>query len=89
MPLPFLARTCYGQPGANDNEYIRLFVSFPEGQAPNPQVFGSYLTSRHGGMKIVWRTPIRNFSKWKEIDTQIWKFMDSWLAAGESATVHK
>jgi hypothetical protein len=40
-----------------------------------------YFSKRYGGVRIAWRTHVRNLPRWHEIDAQIWKFIDAWSVA--------
>ena len=46
-----------------------------------PLMQARYFSRRYGGVRIAWRTHVRNFSRWREIDAQIWKFIDAWNVA--------
>jgi hypothetical protein len=68
--------TCYGQRHPPGGEGIMLTVglSVPEMQA-------RYFSKRYGGVRIAWRTDAKNLPSWREIDAQIWKFIDDWNVA--------
>src|SRR5436305_9632336 len=66
--------TCYGRRDAASKGDIMLHGAVPLMQA-------RYFSRRYGGVRIAWRTHVRNFSRWREIDAQIWKFIDAWNVA--------
>jgi hypothetical protein len=37
-----------------------------------------YFSRRYGGVRIAWRTHVKNLPRWHDIDAQIWKFIDAW-----------
>jgi hypothetical protein len=82
--------TCYGQRDAKLHEFILLHAYVPP-FAPGvvfPIMQAEYYTSRYGGRRLVWRTHVTNLSRWRDIDRQIWKFIDSWniaMARGQDA----
>lgn len=74
--------TCYG-PRAAAGEDIMLTALVPP-YAPDvtfPEMQARYLSKRYGGVRISWRTHVRNLPRWREIDAQIWKFIDAWNVA--------
>jgi hypothetical protein len=73
---------CYGKrarAGGAGGEDILLYVPQPP-FPPDvfPQIQARYFSKRYGGVRIAWRTHVRNLPRWREIDTQIWKFIESW-----------
>jgi hypothetical protein len=83
--------TCYG-PRAAAGEDIMLTVLVPP-YAPDvtfPEMQARYLSKRYGGVRISWRTHVRNLPRWREIDAQIWKFIDAWnvAQAGQPVPAH-
>ena len=75
--------TCYGRRDAASKEDIMLNAAVPpysEG-VTLPLMQARYFSTRYGGVRIAWRTHVRNFSRWREIDAQIWKFIDAWNVA--------
>ena len=74
--------TCYGRRDEAANEDIMLSAFLPPyGGNPFPELQARYFSSRYGGVRIAWRTHVRNLPRWHEIDTQIWKFIDAWRVA--------
>jgi hypothetical protein len=76
--------TCYGRRKVK-GEYIMLdtyVAPFTPGAYPTMQA--RYFSPRFGGVIMVWRTSAKNFPRWDDIDTQIWKFIAEWAAAGDS-----
>jgi hypothetical protein len=72
--------TCYGRREETAREDIMLYASFPPYAAgvTFPLMQARYFSKRYGGVRIAWRTHVSNLSRWREIDTQIWKFIDAW-----------
>jgi hypothetical protein len=74
--------TCYGVRDATAREDILLFVPLPEAsQSAFPTLKANYFSGRYGGVRIAWRTHAHNLPWWREIDAQIWKFIDTWKVA--------
>jgi hypothetical protein len=82
--------TCYGRREASAREDIMLYASVPPYAAgvSFPLVQARYFSKRYGGVRIAWRTHVSNLSRWREIDTQIWKFIDTWNVAPAAAQTH-
>ena len=80
--------SCYGVRDAAAGEDILLYV--PEPSAPSPAGFpllkANYFSRRYGGVRIAWRTHLRNMPRWHDIDAQIWKFIDAWNVSSAPAT---
>jgi len=78
---------CYGKRDGPAAEDILLYV--PQAPFPpdvSPQIQARYFSRQYGGVRIAWRTHVKNLARWREIDTQIWKFVEAWkLAAPASA----
>jgi hypothetical protein len=75
--------TCYGRRDPQSGEDIMLTTftaPYPEG-VTFPQVQARYFSKQYGGVRIAWRTHVRNLPRWQEIDAQIWKFVASWNVA--------
>jgi hypothetical protein len=70
---------CYGKRDGAGGEDILLYVPQPP-FAPDafPQIQARYFSKRYGGVRIAWRTHVNNLPRWREIDTQIWKFIEAW-----------
>jgi len=75
--------TCYGRRDAAAGEDILLYVPLAQDAAPNafPMLKANYFSRRYGGVRIAWRTHVRNLPRWHDIDAQIWKFIDTWNVA--------
>lgn len=74
---------CYSASAGKEHKGILFFVTAPP-YAPgivNPQMSTNYLADRYGGIEIAWSTNVRNLSHWREIDSQIWQFIDTWNVA--------
>ena len=77
--------SCFGRRADSAAEDIMVTVPeppYPEGLA-FPQLQARYFSKRYGGVRIAWRTHVRNFARWREIDAQIWRFIDTWRDAPE------
>ena len=72
--------TCYGARAARAHEDILLYVPVGSGGSENtyPMLKANYFSARYGGVRIAWRTHVKNLPRWHDIDTQIWKFIDAW-----------
>src|SRR5579863_2518371 len=73
---------CYGKRGGADGEDILLYVPQPP-FPPDlyPQIQARYFSREYGGVRMAWRTHVTNLPRWREIDTQIWKFVVAWKVA--------
>lgn len=77
--------TCYGKRNA-PGEYLLLTTQ----QAPYPadsfpQLQARYFSKRYGGVRIAWRTHVKNLPRWRDIDAQIWRFIAAWRVAPPAA----
>lgn len=81
-PTDIAFQTCFGMSGG---EFISLRRMPPpyESWVKYPLLQARYFTPKYGGMEIVWRAHMKHFSKWAEIDQQIWKFIDDWNIANQ------
>jgi hypothetical protein len=75
--------TCYGRRDAAAGEDILLYVPLAQDAAPNsfPMLRANYFSRRYGGVRIAWRSHVRNLPRWQDIDAQIWKFIEAWNVA--------
>ena len=75
--------TCYGRRDAAAGEDILLYVPLTQDAAPNsfPMLRANYFSRRYGGVRIAWRSHVRNLPRWQDIDAQIWKFIAAWNVA--------
>ena len=71
---------CFGERDARAHEDILLWV--PMSSTPTaeefPMIKANYFSRRHGGVRIAWRTAAGNLPQWREIDAQIWQFIEDW-----------
>lgn len=70
---------CYGKRDGSGGEDILLYV--PQAPFPpdvSPQIQARYFSRQYGGVRIAWRTHVKNLARWREIDAQIWKFVEAW-----------
>ncbi len=79
--------TCYGRRDAAGREDILLYVPVTPEASPNPfpTMKANYFSRRYDGVRIAWRTHVRNLPRWHDIDAQIWKFIDTWNVAQQPA----
>jgi hypothetical protein len=76
--------TCYGRRDAA-GEDIMLTALVPPYPADLtfPEVQARYFSKLYGGVRISWRTHVRNLPRWRQIDAQVWKFIEAWNVAGQ------
>lgn len=74
---------CYGMRDADKKEYILLDTMIPPyaDWIKYPQMQARYFSPQYGGIEILWRTNMKHFDKWQDIDSQIWKFIAAWNVA--------
>jgi hypothetical protein len=80
--------TCYGVRDAAAREDILLYVPVAAQPAADalPLIRANYFSRRYGGVRIAWRTAVRNLPRWHDIDAQIWKMIAAWnVAPGPAA----
>jgi hypothetical protein len=78
---------CYGKRDSNIEEYLFLDITVPPYRISTqfPNMTTHYFSPRYGGLEIAWRTHMNNFPRWREIDAQIWKYIDAWNIAPKAA----
>lgn len=71
---------CYGIRDATRSEYMWLRTMVPPESLAfkYPLMQAHYFTPKYGGVEILWRANMKHFPRWHDIDSQIWKFIDSW-----------
>jgi hypothetical protein len=74
---------CYGKRDSDIDEYILIYAWIPpyDDVIRFPTMYTHYFSPKYGGIEIAWQTHMDNFSKWREIDAQVWKFLDAWNVA--------
>ncbi len=74
---------CYGKRDSNLNEYLLLDVMVPPYSPGHlfPMMTTKYFSPKYGGVEIAWRSHMKNWPRWREIDAQIWKYIDAWNVA--------
>jgi hypothetical protein len=74
---------CYGKRDSDLDEYLLLRVAVPPYRATTqfPIMTTRYFSPQYRGLEISWRTHMNNFPRWREIDAQIWKYIDAWNIA--------
>ncbi|HYL71909.1 MAG TPA: hypothetical protein VEY89_11475 [Candidatus Dormibacteraeota bacterium] len=77
--------TCYGKRSADED--IVLYTKVPPYAAGDtfPVMQARYFSTRYGGVRIAWRSHVKNLPRWHDIDAQIWKFIDAWQVLPEQA----
>ena len=72
--------TCYGPRDQARGEDILMYVPVATAASADssPMLKANYFSRRYGGVRIAWRTDVRNLPRWREIDAQIWKFVEAW-----------
>jgi hypothetical protein len=72
--------TCYGRRDEAAGEDILLTVKVPPYAAGDtfPVMQARYFSKRYGGVRLAWRTHVKNLPRWRELDAQIWKFIAAW-----------
>lgn len=80
---------CYGKRDSDLDEYLILDIMIPPYEKHHvfPMMTTKYFSPRHGGIEIAWRSHMNNFPRWREIDAQIWKYIDAWNIAPSGAPV--
>ena len=74
--------TCYGRRDVAGREDIMLSaLAPPYAGNPFPTVQARYFSKRYDGVRIAWRTHVKNLPRWHEIDAHIWKFIEAWNVA--------
>ena len=78
---------CYGRRDSDIEEYILLSVTVPPYKFSTqfPLMTTEYFSPKYGGLGVAWRTHMDNFPRWREIDAQIWKYIDDWNIAKRTA----
>lgn len=38
----------------------------------------TYFIPRYGGIELTWVAQMKHFPHWREIDQQIWRFIEQW-----------
>jgi hypothetical protein len=80
--VPTNRLACYGKRDGAGGEFILLYVPQPPFPPDAfPQIQARYFSKQYGGVRIAWRTHVRNLPHWHEIDMQIWKFIEAWNVA--------
>jgi hypothetical protein len=71
---------CYGRRDAAAEEDILLYVPLAADTSANtfPMLKANYFSRRYGGVRIAWRTHVRNLPRWHDIDAQIWQLIEAW-----------
>ena len=74
---------CYGKRDSDLNEYPLLDVIVPPYSPGHlfPMMTTRYFSPKYGGVEIAWRSHMKNWPRWREIDARIWKYIDAWNVA--------
>ena len=71
---------CYGLRDPKTNEYILIDTRpppYPE-WIIYPHMKATYFTPRYGGVELTWIAQMKHLPHWREIDQQIWRFIEQW-----------
>ncbi len=78
-------QTCVGKRNASEDILLEVLLP-PYGTGElYPQMRTVYFSPRYGGLEVAWRSNMKNFERWRDIDTQVWKYIDTWNVAPASA----
>jgi hypothetical protein len=84
--VPSSRLTCFGRRTAAGEDIMLTTLKPPYPADLFPQLQARYFSQRYGGVRIAWRTHVKNLPRWHAIDAQIWKFIDAWkVSAPEPA----
>lgn len=74
---------CYAFSSDTRQAWFQIHVPFPPHPEfmVNPLIQSRYFSTSHGGVLLMWRTHVKNFDRWKEIDQKIWEFIAEWNVA--------
>ena len=74
---------CHGKRESDLDEYLLLQVTVPPYRISTrfPIMTTNYFSPKYGGLEISWRTHMNNWPRWREIDAQIWKYIEAWNVA--------
>lgn len=75
--------SCYGVRNDLSQEMIFLTIMLPPypDWVRYPILQADYFSPDHGGVYLIWRTHMKNFPQWKQIDKQIWRWINEWNIA--------
>jgi len=74
--------TCYGKRDAAGEEIALTILEPPYPADSFPQMQARYFSTRYGGVRLEWRAHMSQLPHWREIDGQVWKFIEAWKVAG-------
>jgi hypothetical protein len=77
--------TCYGKRDATEDILLYTKVAPYAAGDTFPLLQARYFSKRYGGVRIAWRAHVTNLPRWREVDAQIWKFIDAWKVAPPAA----
>jgi hypothetical protein len=83
--VPSARLTCYGKRNAAGEGIMLTTLKPPYPVDAFPQLQARYFSQRYGGVRIAWRTHVRNLPRWREIDARIWQLIDAWNVAPRPA----
>jgi hypothetical protein len=70
--------TCFGRRDAAGEDIMLTTLQPPYPADSFPQLQARYFSRRYGGVRIAWRSHVKNLPRWHDIDAQIWKLIDAW-----------
>lgn len=73
-------KQCYGKRDELLDEYILLEIYVPPyvDNIKFPLMKTTYFTKQYGGLRITWWTHVKHFSRWHDIDQQVWQYLKEW-----------
>lgn len=82
-------QSCYGVRNDSSGRLIQLNAMIPPHPdwVQYPLMQAAYFSPDHGGVELIWRTHMKNFPRWKEIDQQIWRWIGEWNIAPQSRPI--
>ena len=80
VPNPTAGAICFHIAPSTNQATIMIDVPFEPrpSYVVNPLMQASYFSTRHGGVKLLWRAHFKYLADWQEIDQKIWQFIDEW-----------
>lgn len=69
---------CYGESKAKNVTGVFLHITTSKDSGVIAISGNSYEPYIYGGVWVKWQTNLNNWSKWQEIDSAIWRLVDSW-----------
>lgn len=79
-------QTCFGERRSTVKEHLILNIMPPphESWVKFPTMDTTYFSPKYGGIDVSWRAHMKHLPHWREIDEQVWKYIDAWNVAPQS-----